>query len=470
MHPAGLNLCPRAQWIPDESVNNCMLCRQSFDFVTRRHHCRICGRVVCNDCSNKQVRVKSEMVRACDQCRQTGYSAAGQQVPGSPLNRQLPPQQQQGYPAQQQPSGTYYASPSAPQPYASPVYPPQQQPGYPPPQQGYPPQQPGFPPPQQPGYPPPQQQGYPPQQQGYPPQQGGYPAGQMPPPQPYSPAGGPPPGAANAYGATPLDQAIGDFAMQNEIKPAYIPLLRRLVDYDVVVICDDSGSMSGPADPEDPSLSRWAELKQNMAILLRATAVFGLPIDVYFINRGVFRGITSYDQLRDAFSRPPSGGTNTVRVMQQIWADRCIGGGLPRPLIVHLFTDGHPTDDNFNEDINGFAYWLRRRPNMEQTFFSILLCTDDEEVCALYRPLEYRVAGRFGWAGATQGIQGVDVTEDYRGELRDIRALRGQNFRFSMGDYIVKCLVGAIDPSVHAIDLPAGASIYSVVAQRRSFW
>jgi hypothetical protein len=207
-----------------------------------------------------------------------------------------------------------------------------------------------------------------------------------------------------------------------------------------------------------------------MAILLRATAVFGLPIDVYFINRGVFRGITSYDQLRDAFSRPPSGGTNTVRVMQQIWADRCIGGGLPRPLIVHLFTDGHPTDDNFNEDINGFAYWLRRRPNIEQTFFSILLCTDDEEVCALYRPLEYRVAGRFGWAGATQGIQGVDVTEDYRGELRDIRALRGQNFRFSMGDYIVKCLVGAIDPSVHAIDLPAGASIYSVVAQRRSFW
>jgi hypothetical protein len=76
----------------------------------------------------------------------------------------------------------------------------------------------------------------PPQQQGYPPQQGGYPAGQMPPPQPYSPTGGPPPGAANAYGATPLDQAIGDFAMQNEIKPAYIPLLRRLVDYDVVVI------------------------------------------------------------------------------------------------------------------------------------------------------------------------------------------------------------------------------------------
>jgi hypothetical protein len=135
---------------------------------------------------------------------------------------------------------------------------------------------------------------------------------------------------------------------------------------------------------------------------------------------------------------------------------------------VHLFTDGHPTDDNYNENINGFAQWLRNRPGMRQTFFSILMCTDDEEVCQMYRPLEYRVQGQLGWVGATTGISGVDVTEDYRGELRDVRAVQGARFPFSMGDYIAKCLVGPIDPTVHAVDLPRG--IYNTNRTRSSFW
>jgi hypothetical protein len=39
-------------------------------------------------------------------------------------------------------------------------------------------------------------------------------------------------------------------------------------------------------------------------------------------------------------------------------------------------------------------------------------------VANVYRPFEYRVRGVNGWLGSTQGITGVDVTEDYRGETR----------------------------------------------------
>ena len=102
---------------------------------------------------------------------------------------------------------------------------------------------------------------------------------------------------------------------------------------------------------------------------------------------------------------------------------------------------------------------------------SIVLCTDDEEIENIYRPLEYD-------PGMNVGIPGVDVTEDYRGELRDVRRLRGRQYRFTFGDYIgelmyfifecsvgislftnclcreVKTLVGAVDPTVHLIDLP----------------
>lgn len=52
------------------------------------------------------------------------------------------------------------------------------------------------------------------------------------------------------------------------------------------------------------------------------------------------------------------------------------------------------------------------------------------------------------------GILGVDVSEDYRGETRDVKRTRGRNYRFTFGDYLVKILVGTIDPTVHDIDLP----------------
>ncbi|CAM9842929.1 unnamed protein product, partial [Choristocarpus tenellus] len=43
---------------------NCSVCRSEFSMVKRRHHCRFCGRVVCDDCSNNRIRGD----RACTMC------------------------------------------------------------------------------------------------------------------------------------------------------------------------------------------------------------------------------------------------------------------------------------------------------------------------------------------------------------------------------------------------------------------
>ena len=40
-------------WIPDAKTDNCMRCTKMFGILRRRHHCRLCGRVVCADCSSK---------------------------------------------------------------------------------------------------------------------------------------------------------------------------------------------------------------------------------------------------------------------------------------------------------------------------------------------------------------------------------------------------------------------------------
>ena len=38
------------------------------------------------------------------------------------------------------------------------------------------------------------------------------------------------------------------------------------------------------------------------------------------------------------------------------------------------------------------------------------------------------------------------MLDDYRSERNEIQKVRGINFAFSFGDYIVKALLGAIDP------------------------
>ena len=73
---------------------------------------------------------------------------------------------------------------------------------------------------------------------------------------------------------------------------------------------------------------------------------------------------------------------------------------------------------------------------------SITLCTDDEAIERAYRTMEvYRDSG-------------VDVCMDYRGEMIEIKRLRSSRYRFSFGDYVVKVIIGNIDPEIHRIDLP----------------
>ncbi|XP_067292459.1 FYVE, RhoGEF and PH domain-containing protein 6-like isoform X2 [Pseudorasbora parva] len=58
-------------WIPDPRATMCMICTCEFTLTWRRHHCRACGKVVCQTCSsNKQPLkyLKNGLARVCDLC------------------------------------------------------------------------------------------------------------------------------------------------------------------------------------------------------------------------------------------------------------------------------------------------------------------------------------------------------------------------------------------------------------------
>jgi hypothetical protein len=58
-----------SHWVADSSSDWCNLCRQRFSRSNRRHHCRVCGELICNTCSRqKRVTGFRNQVRVCRYC------------------------------------------------------------------------------------------------------------------------------------------------------------------------------------------------------------------------------------------------------------------------------------------------------------------------------------------------------------------------------------------------------------------
>ncbi|CAK9055496.1 unnamed protein product [Durusdinium trenchii] len=67
----------------DGKETHCPRCRSQFTTYFRRHHCRNCGGLVCDDCSRNRTRIPRDLslgiVRVCDDCFKTigDHNAAG---------------------------------------------------------------------------------------------------------------------------------------------------------------------------------------------------------------------------------------------------------------------------------------------------------------------------------------------------------------------------------------------------------
>ena len=59
-------------WVPDEQITYCSVCNLEFNDSHYKHHCRMCGDGVCDQCSQQRQSVPSKgwdyPVRVCDNC------------------------------------------------------------------------------------------------------------------------------------------------------------------------------------------------------------------------------------------------------------------------------------------------------------------------------------------------------------------------------------------------------------------
>ncbi|CAM4772508.1 unnamed protein product [Rotaria magnacalcarata] len=398
-----------------------------------------------------------------------------------------PPQGGAGYqqsPYPQQPGG--YQAPNPPSGYSSgqqPPHPTGNQSSYPPsnpyqagnpyaPQQGntgyqnsyqssggYPPQQGGYPsqpPYQNPRGPTPQQ---PPNQNPY----GQNPYGQNPypsnvpqqqypnsygsnaPPQSYQTPYGSnpqqPPGGGynqNSYGSPAANDRIRAIAGRYEINDTLAQRLNILNQFEIVLLCDDSGSMNTPVDGTQGT--RWDELRSIVQIVMEIGCVFDSNgIDVNFLNRSPMKNVTDPRQVIESFSQRPSGLTPLTPALRQIFQSAASKPGSDKRLLVFVATDGAPTDANGNVDVQGLENLMRNERQANTTYVTFLACTDDESSVAYLSQWD-------------RSMMNVDVVDDYKTEREEVRRTRGYNYPFSFGDYVAKALLGAVDPQMDLLD------------------
>jgi hypothetical protein len=65
-----MNSIPVVVWKSNSSATHCLICEVIFSLFKRKHHCRYCGEIICDECSLNRIQIyKSQgAVRICDQC------------------------------------------------------------------------------------------------------------------------------------------------------------------------------------------------------------------------------------------------------------------------------------------------------------------------------------------------------------------------------------------------------------------
>ncbi|AYV76842.1 MAG: hypothetical protein Barrevirus1_64 [Barrevirus sp.] len=236
------------------------------------------------------------------------------------------------------------------------------------------------------------------------------------------------------------NQGLSKFELlvkQNELNPYIADKLREVLSTcEIVLLCDDSDSMSLPiaeegTDPFSPKRStRWLELKKLAAIIIQfVTAVNDSGLDIYFLNRPKVTNVVSVAGLQSVFSVPPTGSTNLMEGLNSIYNDKRAVFQHKKLLIV-VVSDGEPNDNtgsNARQNLYDTIDHMVSNSN-GNIHISFAECTDNAE------DMEYLDA----WDGR---LKNFDNTEDYREELLRIKTIQGQQFKFDFTDYVIKILL-----------------------------
>lgn len=242
------------------------------------------------------------------------------------------------------------------------------------------------------------------------------------------------------------EQKFREIVDKHEISLDFSQRLQQLQGFKVVFIFDDSGSMNSPLmdsplNNENTLLkaTRWDELQYFAKISIEIATLFDPDgCSVYFLNKKPSPVLNVKDEadLIPLFADRPRGFTPLPRVLDQVLRDneRFLN---EKKLLILICTDGEPTDDRGKSAIPVFKQSLLNRSS--RVFTTIVACTDDDASVDYLNKWDRQ-------------LDNLDVVDDFRSERKEVKAAKGSAFPFSFGDYVVKSLIGSIDPELDNLD------------------
>ena len=211
--------------------------------------------------------------------------------------------------------------------------------------------------------------------------------------------------------------------------------LEIIKNYNIVLLIDDSGSMNTLLNDHTNFTSRWEKLKQVVNSIIDIGTVYNENgIDLYFLNRPKILNIKTKEQVHYIFDILPKGETPLTKRFNQILNDY---KNNSKPLLIIILTDGVPYV-NCKYDLNNFTNILKKKDN-SKTYISFLACSDNLDDIGYLNKLNNKQ-------------RNIYVLNDYYLEYKKIIKVRGNNFKYSFGNHIVRLLLGSLIPKLNKLD------------------
>lgn len=214
--------------------------------------------------------------------------------------------------------------------------------------------------------------------------------------------------------------------------------LSSLEQFDIIIVADDSGSMS-TEDPETGK-SRWIELKEVLNVVIELGGILDSNgLDLIFLNRGTRRNVTNINQVQDMFQNPPQFRTPLSQKVRE-----ALSFVSNRPVLLLIATDGEPytvddKNDSKYDSVTLFRQVLEFERNANQVFVGILKCSSNDQDTGYLDVMD-------------KELHHLDVLDDYISERNQILQRQGRNFNYSPGDHVARLLLGPVYDKYDKID------------------
>ena len=218
-----------------------------------------------------------------------------------------------------------------------------------------------------------------------------------------------------------------------EISNRYIEKMKALIDYDIVFVMDDSGSMRTQSNHDNHS-SRWDELKYITNIAIRLGVIFDdNGIDIQFLNRTGLNNVISFEQIEPLFRKDPYGLTPLTKVVSDIFQQY---QNNDKPVLLVIVTDGLPTNQYAYPDIHQFNTLITNtNHNFNISFLTWEVQDDFEDLNILEK-----------------NIPNVNTLDDYISELNKVQLIKGTKYKYSFGDHVARLLLRPICYDLDILD------------------